>query len=303
MDRPERYGHKRAPIPYPGGISIALAFTISVLLFFELSWQLVGFLAGIVILTTVSFLDDRIGVHPILRLFLQIFLGILLISTGTAIVYISNPFGPTAFELAPMFSALVTIAWIMGVMNTVNWLDGVPGVAAGTSTLAGVFLGILALTPYVNQPELALLAFLFAGANAGFFVFNIPPPKMLSGDTGAMFSGFVIAVLSTIAGGKIATVFLVLALPLFDAATVIFHRLREHRSPLHGRDEKHLHDQLRKRGWSDRKIMLLFLTVSALLGLAALYLKTVGKLALLVAVGVFVFWISWQHHRQAVSSK
>lgn len=298
MDRPERYGHTRNPIPYPGGVSIVISFVLGVLFFFPLTSELVGFLAGGVLLAIVSFLDDRIGIHPLLRLGMQLLLAGILVWSGIKIVYISNPFGPTAFELSPLLSTLITTAWVIGLINTTNWLDGVPGVAAGTSTVAGISLGALSLTPLVDQPDLALMCFLFAAANLGFFFFNIAPPKMLNGDTGAMFSGYVIAVLSIISGGKMATVFLVLALPLFDAATVIFHRLREKRSPLHGKDEKHLHDQLLKKGLSDRQVMLLFLSISVLFGFSAFYLKTLGKISLLVLIGVFVFSISWQHHKR-----
>lgn len=298
LDSPQKYGHHRDPIPYPGGIIIAGIVLIGIGLSSEWNAQLAGFLGGATLLTLVSFYDDRFGVHPAIRLFSQIGIGTMLVLTGTRIVFLGNPFGDTAFELPFFLSTLVTICWITGMINTVNWLDGVPGAAAGTSTLAGIFLGILSLTPVVDQPELATMCFLFAAANAGFLFFNIAPPKMLNGDSGAMFSGFMIAVFSIFSGGKMATAFLVLALPMFDAASVIFHRLRQKRSPLQGGDKQHLHDKLREHGFSDRQILAIFLFISLLLGISALFLQTLGKLLFLVLLGTFIFVLSWQHQKK-----
>ncbi len=297
LDRPEKYGHMRAPIPYPGGVSIIIAFLFGVILFFPVDLKMAGFLLGILILGAVSFYDDRKGVHPAVRLLVQVAITSVLIATGTRIEYISNPFDPVAFELPYFLSLAITLVWVIGCVNTTNWLDGVPGVAAGTSTLVGIFLGILSLSPIVDQPELAVLCFTFAAANLGFVFFNIPPPKMLNGDTGAMFSGFVIAVFSIYSGGKIATAFLVLALPLFDAASVIFHRLRLRTSPWKGNDKRHLHDQLMRRGLSEKQVMWLFLFVSLLLGAAALYIRTIGKITLLAVVGAAVFFLSWKQQK------
>ncbi len=294
LDFPEKYGHNRNPIPYPGGVAIVLSFLLSLVLFFPIDLQLWGVIWGIILLAIVSFWDDRKGVHPVFRLGLQILLGILLVSTGTEIIYISNPFGEMAFELSPLIAAVATVLWCVGLMNTVNWLDGVPGAASGTSVLAGIFLGALSLSPVVDQPVLATMCFAFAAANFGFTFFNIAPPKILNGDTGAMFSGFLIAVLSIFSGGKIATAFLVLAIPVFDAFCVIFHRLKSGQSPFKGGDRRHLHDQLKKRGFSERQTLLLFLLISTLLGLSGLYLQTLGKLLFLSFVGLFVFVLSWQ---------
>lgn len=298
LDRPEKYGHDRAPIPYPGGIAIVFGFLIVLFLLFPLDLQLLGFVGGIVLLAVVSFQDDRHGMPPLIRLGVQAVLGVIVFFTGTKIVFISNPFGSVAFEFAPWLSLLVTIGWIITMINTLNWLDGVSGVAAGTSTIAGIFLGLLSLTPTVDQPILALMCFVFSAANFGFFWWNIPPPKMLNGDTGAMFSGFVIAVLAIFSGGKIATAFLVCALPLFDAFSVIFHRLRQGRSPWSGNDKLHLHDQLFQRGFSQRKIMWIFLSISLFLGMSALYLQTLGKITFLAILGIAVFSLSWKNAKK-----
>ncbi|MBI5414568.1 undecaprenyl/decaprenyl-phosphate alpha-N-acetylglucosaminyl 1-phosphate transferase [Candidatus Peregrinibacteria bacterium] len=298
LDRPLKYGHTRKPIPYPGGIAIFIAFTITILLFLPLDFKMIGFLCGGALLTVVSFTDDRYGVSPILRLFLQIFVTGILIWSGTKIVYISDPLGGTAFELTPFFSTVITVMWVIILINTLNWLDGVPGVASGASALSGIFLGVLSLTPLVNQQELAAMGFIFGAANLGFTFFNFPPPKMLNGDTGAMFSGFAIAAFSIFSGGKMATAFLVLAIPLFDAASVVFHRLRQKKSPFHGNDKRHLHDELLKKGWKEIHIMVLFLGISSILGVSTLYLRTLGKIIILGIIGIVVFALSWQNQKK-----
>lgn len=289
MDNPKAYGYNRDPIPLPGGIAPVLAFVFALLVLFPLGTKEMALLCAVLLIAGISFWDDRKHLSPLFRLAVHLSAAALVVSVGIRIEYLSSPFGGETFVLGDIFVALpatITIIWLVGFANVLNWLDGVPGLSAASAGSAGVFVGLLSLTPQVNQPEIALLAFLFAAAAFSFVLFNISPPKMLLGDTGAMVFGFTVAALSVFSGGKMATLFIVLALPLLDAAYVIVRRLLEGRNPLKGRDNLHLHDRLQQVGFSPKAVLFFFLGISLFLGWMSLQLETKGKIILIVVLGL-----------------
>lgn len=309
MDNPKKYGYTRAPIPLSGGVVIPLVFALITLLFLPFEKHLFALTFGAVALAGVSFWDDRGGLSPVFRLGFQLFLALFVVVFGVGIEVISNPLGGhfdlTAYEInipwrgifyqITVWADLFTIIWLIAMINTLNWLDGVVGLSAGTALAGGITLGVLSLTSLVNQPEIALLSFVFSAAILGFLFFNFPPPKMLLGDAGAMPLGFILAVLAIFSGGKVATAFLVLALPLLDAFWVAFSRLVRGKKPWEGRDKAHLHDRLLLLGWSERQIFFLFFAVAVSLGVSSLLIATFGKgvmiLAVLLGFLAFRFWV------------
>jgi UDP-GlcNAc:undecaprenyl-phosphate GlcNAc-1-phosphate transferase len=160
-------------------------------------------------------------------------------------------------------------------------------------TLLTIFF--LSLKPEVNQPPIALLASIGIGAILGFLLFNVYPARIMAGTSGSMFLGFFIATLSVIAGTKIATALLVLALPVADALWVIGERLYAGTSVFHP-DERHLHYRLRKLGWTEGYIAFAFFSVTLAIAPIALFTKASGKLAAFSIVSivllVFLFLIS-----------
>lgn len=249
---------------------------------------------AIILIAGVSFWDDRRHLPPVVRLFVHIFASMIAIGSGIRIEYLSNPLGDVidlekTFFLLP---GIMTTIWLVGFANVMNWLDGVPGLSTLSAAAAGIFLGILSLTPLVNQPEIAKLSFIFAAAAAGFVIFNFPPPKMLLGDTGAMSFGFFLACISVFSGGKMATIFIVLALPMLDSTYVVLRRLIAGRSPFQGKDNLHLHDRLMLAGFSSRQILLVFLSISLFLGWLSLQLDTSGKIILVLACGILFLLFS-----------
>ncbi len=295
MDNPKKYGHKRLPIPLPGGVAPVLSFLIALLLFFPKEPKYLGFFVAIVLIALVSFWDDRKGLSPLFRLGIHIIAAGIAVVSGLQIEYLSNPFGAPLHlaHIAPFLPIAITIIWLVGFANVLNWLDGVPGLSAASAMAAGVFLGVLSLTPLVSQDEVARLSFIFAASAAGFLLFNAPPPKMLLGDTGAMMFGFVIASISVFSGGKMATVFIVLSVPMLDALYVIFRRIVARKNPFHGQDNLHLHDRLDSLGFSSREILFFFLSISISLGWLSLQLETTGKIILVLSTGVLFLLFSF----------
>ncbi|MCF7844423.1 MAG: undecaprenyl/decaprenyl-phosphate alpha-N-acetylglucosaminyl 1-phosphate transferase [Kiritimatiellales bacterium] len=289
LDFPERYGLTRARIPYPTGILAIIIFIVFFLVIEQTSKQSLGVIGAIGILGIYSFMDDRTPLPSWMRLTIQIIIAFIIFATGSRIYTITNPLGgilkldtldimTSGFGPLPFWSGIFTIMWLGLTINALNWFDGISGQVSTLSTIGFVTIGFLALSERVNQPELALVAFVLAGIAFACLLFDLPPPRVLMGDTGAMFFGLMLGVLTLYAGGKVATAFLVLGVPLIDSGLVIMQRILKGKSPLKGTIKgEHLHHRLQEKGWSDRQIILLTAVLGSLFGITALFLSTQEK--------------------------
>ncbi|MBM3230742.1 undecaprenyl/decaprenyl-phosphate alpha-N-acetylglucosaminyl 1-phosphate transferase [Candidatus Peregrinibacteria bacterium] len=292
LDFPERYGHSRARLPYPTGIIAVLVFLSFLGALGAWSRQLFGIGISVAALSMVCYADDRGKLPAVGRLLVQASVAFLIFATGSRIYTLTNPllsdgflkldtidimtglFGPL-----PLWSGVFTIFWLMLTMNALNWFDGIPGQVSVLSFLGFVVIGALSLSSRVNQPDVALIAFVLAGIAAGGLLFDFPPNKVLMGDTGAMFFGLMLGVLTIFAGGKVATAFLVLGVPLIDVFIVVTRRILKGKNPLQGNaTDEHLHHRLLGKGWSPRNIIALTAGIGALFGITALFLSTAEKL-------------------------
>lgn len=305
----------RMPTPRVGGIAIVTTFIVGVLLlswFFPSSLQfggetwlgidqnLFGVLLAILALSAVNIYDDYRGVSWYLRLATQIAAGITIFICGINIEWLTNPFGGQI--LLEGLAWLFVVVWVVGLSNAVNMLDGVDGLASGVAAVALVVLAFLSIRPDVAQPSNALLAFCALGAVIGFLPFNLVNARAFLGDTGSVFLGFIIAVISIISGGKVATAFLVLAIPVFDALFVVINRIITGRSPFKA-DRLHLHHKLLEVGLRPLQITGLLVSISAVFGLIALNTQALGKLqaAAWALALIIVFLLAYriiQHTRQ-----
>lgn len=327
LDFPERYGLHRPRLPYPTGIIAILVFLgfFSFILpphtaFFMLSSQNIGIIIGILLLGIPSFIDDRTPLPSSLRLAIQVLVAIIVFTTGSRIYTITNPLEsftnipylkldsidipsqfsifhvqfPIPFGPLPIISGLFTIIWLCLAMNALNWFDGIPGQVSSLSTMGFTVIGLLALSTRVNQPSITLLAFTLAGISLACLLFDFPPPRVLMGDTGAMFFGLMLGILTIYAGGKIATAFLTFGVPFTDCLIVIARRMLHGRSPFRGSSSgEHLHHRLLAQGWSQQSIIALTVLLGALFGIGALFLGTTEKfLAALLLFGIMLS-LSW----------
>ncbi len=300
MDRPHKYGLKRKPIPYYGGLAIWAAFVIAVLLFVPLSLQVIGLLIGATLIAAMGFVDDLRGLSPYIRLVIQLLAAVILVFAGIGIDSLSSPLGgelllnewrlDLPWISISLFSAAFTVIWVMFIVNSINWIDGVNGLSSGIVTIAAVILFILAIRPdlhTLDQSTFATLALIVAAVTFAFWLFDFYPAKILMGDTGSMFLGFVLATLAIFAGGKVATLMLVLGFPILDAIWVISRRIISGSSPFKG-DLQHLHHRLLKSGLKERQTLLLIYLGCAIFGLAAVFLGTTEKLWALILLFITV---------------
>lgn len=268
------------------------------------------FLAAFLALT-IGVIDDKLNAQskdasPYLRLLINILCAVIVVGSNVHIGFITDPFGgilhldtiriPLFGSYYVMLADLLTMVWIVWVMNMLNWSKGVDGQMPGIVMISAFIIGVLSLRFPVSDPSVAIdakLSFIVAGSALGFLFYNFHPAKILPG-YGATAIYLLLAVVSLLSSSKLATAILVMGVPTVDALYTIFRRLRNRRSVFHG-DKKHLHHLLLHFGWSQRSIALFYWTISAILGIVALLLQSRSKLfaiiMLLVIVGGGLFFL------------
>lgn len=307
LDRPHKYGLKRPSIPYSGGIVFFFVFLVSTFLFVDITKPIAGVIFAGILIVFISFIDDRIKISPWIRLLVQVLAGIIVVLAGIKIQVIKNPFvydlgiRLDTFEFSFLgqniwlLSALFIIAWLILMMNVMNWLDGIPGLASGISGIAQLSIFILATRQFhiVDQGAVITISSVLAAGALVFLLFDFPPPKILMGDTGSMFLGFMLGSLSILAGGKLATALLIMGFPVLDAFWVILKRILQGKSPLHG-DYSHFHHRLLRIGLSERTSLFFnYFICSVFAGIALLLTATFEKFVAFIGVFIAMFLISF----------
>ncbi|MBM2820548.1 MAG: undecaprenyl-phosphate N-acetylglucosaminyl 1-phosphate transferase [Candidatus Berkelbacteria bacterium] len=290
------------PIPRLGGVAIVVSFLIVTIGYtlashrlnfsgFQLIFldkRLAGVLIGLLILLIGGVVDDIRGIKPWKKLIWQIVAAGTVVVFGLGINYLRLPFGEhiqlnnwqipiTIFNFHYTFVVwgdLLTIFWIVLLINTFNFLDGLDGLASGISVITAIV--ILVLSILLGQDANALLAALIAGVTLGFLPWNFNPAKIFLGDSGSQSLGFLIGVLSIISGGKLATAFLVLGLPVLDVGWVVLRRILTGVSPFSA-DKKHLHHRLLTAGLSQKQAVIILYILSMVFGSVAVLASTKGK--------------------------
>ncbi|HEY3081888.1 MAG TPA: MraY family glycosyltransferase [Chloroflexota bacterium] len=274
-----------------GGYGLITAFVVGLLVSLVLvprsdteEWsRLIGFVVGLLVVIVVAFFDDRLRLGPFRQLFGQVLAALLPIPFGLMVADVSNPLGQIV-PLPLMIAVPFTVLWVVGMINTLNWLDTMDGLAGGVALIAALVL--LARTIDLGQYSVAVLPLALVAACLGFLPFNFNPARVFMGTSGSMFLGYALAMLAIFGGAKLATAAMVLGLPLLDAAFVIIQRLHAGRSPFQGGDDAHLTHKLIKRGWGVRRIVLTLYASCLALGLGALVLSGSHKLWIFVGFGL-----------------
>lgn len=282
--------------PRWGGIAVFLGFAVASLLTVPSIGSNRHFqallLGGLIILAVGAF-DDRRELSPWHKLFWQVVVAVLVVAFGVGIHFITNPAGGLIqFDQATvslfghsisLLTDLLTIFWIVAVINTVNFLDGLDGLATGIGAIAALVIAALSLSPHVGQTDTAILALALGGAALGFLPYNFNPARIFLGDSGSMFLGFALALLAIVSGGKIATAVLVLGFPLLDLVWAVVRRSARGVSPFRA-DRFHLHHRLIETGLSQRRAVLLLYALSLSYGILAVFASSTQKLWLLISL-------------------
>jgi UDP-GlcNAc:undecaprenyl-phosphate GlcNAc-1-phosphate transferase len=282
VDRPRPGEVQRRTLKRTGGYGIIAAFFLAVAVSLPFAdrvdvtefGRLAGLAFGAALLVPFAAWDDAKRLGPLPQLVAQIACAAVPLAFGVRLTSISSPFGG-AFLLPLWLVVPATLFWIVGMTNTLNWIDTMDGLAGGVSLIGAAVLFLASL--HLGQYTIGLLPLALAGACLGFLAYNFPPARIIMGTGGSMFLGYALGVLSIIGGAKIATAALVLGIPIIDTALVIMQRLAGGRSPFHGGDGRHLVHRLLAAGLSVRQIVLLLYALTALFGSLSLFLVKVQK--------------------------
>lgn len=274
----ERKIHK-GPISRLGGIAIwsstMLTFLFLVLLScYPYGSLLSGILLGSSLMFFLGLIDDVYTLNAKFKLFIQVMIATLVFFLGVRIDSILIPFGADV-HLTYSLSYVLTILWIVGISNAVNFIDGIDGLAGSVITVNSITLGIIAVAMIPASPMSALIAFILAGSMLAFLTYNFNPAKIFMGDSGALFSGFLLATLSitgVMKGAALAIIlpFVVLAVPIIDITYASLRRISKGKSPFVA-DSEHIHHKLLKAGFSQNKTVAILTSIAIVAGAIASY--------------------------------
>jgi UDP-GlcNAc:undecaprenyl-phosphate GlcNAc-1-phosphate transferase len=308
VDVPDERRVHRIPIPRLGGLAMFFGIIVPSLAFLDLSRPVRGLLVGAAVATGVGAIDDFRGLAWWEKLAGQVLAGSIPPIFGIWIDHFTFPF-LGVYDLEVWLGVPLTVLWIVAVMNMVNFLDGLDGLAAGVCAIAGFTFALIALS--LGKPTAAAFSAIILGATLGFLRHNFFPARVFMGDSGAMLLGFSLAAVSvegllkTAATVALFFPLLVLAVPILDTGFVVAKRLK-YRQPITTPDRAHLHHRFVNLGFSQRRAVVYIYFWVGTLAAAALGTRyipfredgrwhawpTVGAAALgLLAVGASVYMI------------
>jgi len=288
-----RIGKKYKNIKRISGGVVILIFVLGVLFNKNLviTPQILGIIIGGLLILVFGFWDDLKNLSWKWQLLFQIIIAIVAISFGVRSLYLTNPSGGIINLQNPfLYYSLFSIFYLLFI-NSLNWLDGVDGLSGSVTLVALFTIFFLSFKPEVNQPAVAILTAISAGAILGLLVFNWAPAKILAGTAGAWFFGFLLASFSIFAGAKVATVLMVALIPILDFFYVIWERWQAG-EPIVKEDDRHLHYRLIKLGLSKTEITLMVSAATALVGIIALNASAMGKIFFAILLAAIYFAIA-----------
>ena len=278
VDKPNS-AHKshKQPVPYLGGIAIiigiiVISYSTSLVSNFTVDtfWLATSVLAPALVLGLIGLWDDMKNLPPLPRFVAQTIAGVF---TAVMLIATESTGNPTGSEI---FDTIITIVWVVGICNSINFFDNLDGGAAGTVAVSSIALAVLALSG--NQYLIAALATVTAGATLGFLIWNKSPARIYMGDAGALFLGILLATLTirldpntqTQIGSYLTPVFL-LAVPILDTTVAVVSRIRRNISPFQG-GQDHLSHRLIRRGSSRKQAAFVLWSLSSLFALISIVL-------------------------------
>ena len=299
VDKPNT-SHKshKQPVPYLGGVAIIIgiivvAYSTSLVSDFtsKTFWLATSVLAPALVLGLIGLWDDMKNLPPLPRFVAQTIAGLF---TAFILIATDNVGNPTGSEI---FDSVITIIWVVGICNSINFFDNLDGGAAGTVAVSSTALAMLALNG--DQYLIAALATVTAGATLGFLIWNKSPARIYMGDAGALFLGVLLATLTirlhpdseTQLGSYFTPVFL-LAIPILDTCVAVLSRLKRNISPFQG-GQDHLSHRLIRAGLSRRQAAVSLWSISGLFGLVAILISRPNESSEnLIVYSASVLWLT-----------
>ena len=305
VDNPRTRHHHKQGLPRVGGIALFVGFAVASILAYTQSTpdnpddirRIMGVIIGCTLLLPIGLIDDIKELGWIPQLLGQFLVSIIAVFTTVFIERFTNPLTGNIVELnvipilGPVLTIMFTLFWIVGMMNTVNWLDGLDGLAAGVGAIASLLFAIHMYR--LGQENVSLYALAMAGACLGVLPFNFSPARLFLGSTGAMILGYGLATLSILAPARVATALLVMAVPIADTAWQIYDRYRRGKSIFKG-DRGHLHFRLIDKGYPQIRIVIGYWLACGIFGAISIFVTSqlVKFVVLLALISLTISYIA-----------
>lgn len=294
LDSPDHRKVHQGVMPRLGGLAIYASFVIAVLVSVPLSRQLLGLLAGSTLITAVGILDDIYRLPAKVKLVGQVLAAVVVIIFGIKITFVGNPFVPGEVLPLGVLAAPLTMVWLVVVTNAMNLIDGLDGLASGTSFIAALTMAtLIALDTYGTAGSVDLvmvsLPLIMAAAAVGFLKYNFHPASIFLGDSGSMLLGFLLAGMAVMGLVKSATIvsviipLVILGVPLIDIVFAVIRRFNR-RLPIMQPDREHLHHRLLNLGLNHQQAVLAIYGVNVVLGGIAILMIVIAPGAALILV-------------------
>lgn len=290
-DKPNNRKVHQKVMPRLGGLAIFIGCIAGYFAGGLYSEQMTGILIGAFLIIGLGVLDDILELSALVKLTGQILAASTVVATGLTIDFISVPFLVERYELG-IWAIPVSVIWIVAITNAINLIDGLDGLAAGISVIGIATIAFMAGA--AGKPLILTLALILIGSTIGFLFYNFHPAKIFMGDTGALFLGYSIAILSLLGLYKSVTLFsfivpvIILGVPIFDTSYAIIRRIIN-KKPISAPDKSHLHHRFLAIGLSHRNTVLSIYFLGILFSLSAVLVSITTLVgSLLILFGLFV---------------
>ncbi len=295
VPKDDRRVHKE-PIPRLGGLGIFISVMFCLFVFIDYPLtKMMGIMVGALFIVLTGIVDDIKPIQAKYKLLIQVIVAFILVFADVRILGVSSVFNLSQYIMMDDFlSVIITVLWVVGITNTLNLIDGLDGLSGGIATISAFTLGYVAFAN--GRIEVAVMTLIVAGACMGFLPYNFNPARIFIGDTGALFLGFILAVISIEGTLKISTAFtffapvLALGIPIFDTFYAIVRRTAAGKHPFEA-DRGHLHHRVLDLGFGQKRTVLFLYLVNSLLGLSGVLLLQQQYLQMTITISIAILLI------------
>lgn len=269
-DQPNQRKVHVSLMPRLGGLAIYISFVVGFLILRPVDPTASSILLASTLIVIIGVLDDMLELSAKYKLIGQIGAALIVVFLGDVqVLFINLPFGGK-FEFG-FFSIPFTILWIVGITNAINLIDGLDGLAAGVSSIALITISGMAII--MGNVFVLTVGSIVLVSTLGFLYYNFHPAKIFMGDTGALFLGFMISVLSLLGYKNVTFIsfivpVIILCVPISDTFFAILRRVIN-KKPLSAPDKSHLHHCLLRLGYTHRQTVLIIYAMAAFFGMTA----------------------------------
>lgn len=271
VDKPNARKVHAKIMPRLGGLAIFIGVIVGYFTGGLHNEKITGITVGALIIVLVGVLDDKYELSAKYKLVGQLLAAAAVVGSGLTIDHLSVPF-IGQFDLG-WASYPVTVFWVVAITNAINLIDGLDGLSAGISSIVIATIAVLAAV--AGKPMILMISLILLGSTLGFLFHNFHPAKIFMGDTGALFLGYSISILSLLGMYKSVTLFsfivpiIILGVPIFDTTYAIIRRI-VNKKPISAPDKSHLHHRLLALGLSHRSTVLVIYGLGILFSLSAI---------------------------------